>query len=130
MWFLVARLFDVSAILALKFIFVSLLNICVPINLLVPASFLSTSSIFYSRFSLFESIAITLLTNLSYIYFLATSLFTTLLSLFKSIETVSNSSISNLPTSGFEAKSVVLAKCDVPTPVAFYVRHCWITVRT
>ena len=45
---------------------------------------------------------------------------TTLLSLLKSVEVVSNLAISNLSTSNFKlAKSAFLVKSDVSTPAAF-----------
>ena len=55
------------------------------------------------------------MTNWTYIVFLTTSVFTTLLNLLKSTGTVANLSISNLSTSVFKlAKFVFNAKFEVP----------------
>ena len=71
--------------------------------------------------NLMVSIAFTFTTNLSYIVFLTTSLFTTLLSLLKSTETVFIFPTSILSTSAFYlAKSGFNARSDVSIPVAHF----------
>ena len=71
--------------------------------------------------NLLVSILFTLVTSLSYTGFLATSLFTTLLSLLKSTGTVYNLRTSIRSSSDFKlAKSDFAANLDVSIPVTFF----------
>ena len=72
------------------------------------------------RTNALASILFTLATNLSHTAFLATSFFTTLLSLLKSTGTGTNFSLQNLYISAFKlAKSDLEASLDLPIYVAF-----------
>ena len=71
---------------------------------------------------LFNGIAFTFTTNLSYTVFLTTWFFTTLLNFLKSVETGSYLLMSNSSTSVFElAKFVFNAKLDVSTCEIFLI---------
>ena len=112
-------------------------------SLLAYGIFLLASLIFLSRPDLsvlnwifrtnqLVSMTLTLVTNLSYTVFVTTLLFTTLLRLLKSKETVFNLSIPNLLTPNVRfVKSVFLANSDVWTPINFFkVSFCGIIRQT
>ena len=118
--FLFARFFDTSVVLALTFIFVNPLKYWVTINLLLSGIFLSTSSIFFSRFCLFESIVLSFLTNSSYAVFLTTSFLLYPLVYLNQQELLSLSTC-KLSTSDFKlGKWAFLAKYDVSISLAFF----------